>query len=67
MKQADIVTRLLEIATYVGEGRSPFICADTIDQEDLYVIQEKLASLLEILDRKRFQAHCPYMYGETKP
>ena len=45
MTKNQILKKLIAIAK-TGSGRSPFLCADLVDQEDLYDIQEKLSTLM---------------------
>lgn len=41
-----ILNRLMDLATHGASTHSPFICADLVDQEELFDIQEALGKLI---------------------
>ena len=42
----EILDRLEDIAAMGGSNRDPFICCDLVGQEELFEIQNKLATLM---------------------
>jgi len=62
----NIVQTLIGIATLKGSERDPFICCDMVNQDRLYVIQEKLMALIDALDRGEAYKAMPFMYDVKK-
>lgn len=46
MTKDQLFHRLIGIAKMDGSSRDPFICCDLVGQDELFSIQEKLATLL---------------------
>lgn len=62
----DVGAELLAILA-LGSGRDPFACADRLDQEDLYTIQERLLALAEgTAGPKATEKAFPYLYEQTE-
>ena len=65
VKQAG--AELLKILA-LGSGRDPFACADRIDQDDLYEIQERLLALAEkLVGPNAVEKKFPYLYETVNP
>lgn len=63
MNRKEVVTRLIGIAKTPGSSRSPFICCDLVDQENLFVLQDELMGLIDDLDHNRAVAELPFMFN----
>ena len=69
---AETLRKLAEIAQ-LGGGRSPFVCCDLVDQEDLFEVQEKLGETMlaaaQILDAYGVQRRyaCAELLADQMP
>lgn len=63
-----IAKRLIEIAKMPGTHgmNRTFICADLVDQECLYDIQDALMKLIDQLDHESAARELPFMYQSAE-